>query len=178
MRRILLAAVILLVPALPAAARTVQVSDLDTDPARYAGQEVTIRGEIVGDYGIRSDVVWVQVNDDPYVDRPFREHAELAGGNVGIGVRIPAALFHESWGTPGGYLVRGPIVLVTGTFRYNDPSTGGETFVDASVIDLVEASRPIDQPDGPLPLTVGITTLVLGGITFALARWRWTRPPT
>lgn len=177
MRKLLLLGALLLVPALPAVAATVHVADLDADPRTYAGAEITIRGEIVGDYGIRSDVVWVQVNDDPYVDRPFREHAELAGGNVGIGVRIPAAVFDEAWGAPGGYLVRGPIVEVTGIFRYNDPASGGETFVDATAVGLVEASRPITQPDGRLPLFIGAAAFLFGVVAFALARWHWSRPP-
>lgn len=148
----------------------VPVSELDADPAAYAGQEVTIQGEIIGDYGIREDVVWVQVNDDPYVDAPLVETGELAGTNVGIGVRIPREAFDPSWGEPGSSTIRGPVVRVTGIFRYNDPDESGETFVEAARVELVEPARVLEQPPARQwpAITGGVLTLVgLGALGYA-----------
>ena len=71
------------------AAGMVSVGQLDEEPERWDGRIVTIRGEVVGDYSIRPRHIWIQVNDDPYVDAPLVDGGPLEGGNVGIGVRMP-----------------------------------------------------------------------------------------
>jgi hypothetical protein len=155
----------------------ISTSDLDADPVSFDGQIVTVTGEIVGDYGRRSNVVWVQVNDDGYGDRPLVETGELTGQNTGVGVRIPKDLFDEGWGRPGGYRTRGPIVEVTGIFRYADVDTGGDTFIEAAFIDLIEPSRPMDAPSADWALTaLSAVALVAGAAMWARARWRRLNP--
>lgn len=155
----------------------VTVEQLQHDPTAYAGRTVTVEGELVGDYGFRTEAVWVQLNDDPYVDRPLAETGGLAGSNQGIGVRIPRSLFSDAWGAPGGYGIRGPVLLVTGPFRYNDPAEGGETFIDAVEVRLLEPSRPMRLPPvSPWPTVAGILLTLAGAGTFGWARWR-RRPP-
>lgn len=165
------------ISALPGAAQElVPVSELDENPTAYAGRMVTIEGEIVGDYGIRDDVVWCQVNDDPYVDAPLAETGRLAGTNIGIGVRLPRASFDDGWGQPGSSDTRGPVVRVTGTFRYNDPEESGETFLEARQVELVEPSRPFEQGPSPAwPAVTGGVLIVTGaGLFFGV---RWSRRP-
>jgi hypothetical protein len=163
--------------AAPASASQVSVTDLDGDPLSWNERQVTIRGEIVGDYSPRNDEVWVQVNDDAYVDAPSVETGELAGGNVGIGVRIPGGIFDESWGAPGGYKVRGPIVEVTGIFRYADPATGGATFVDASSVTLIDPAREMETPPPQMGLLVAaIAMMAVGFGMWARSRWRLLNP--
>jgi hypothetical protein len=155
----------------------ISTSDLDADPAAFDGRMVTVTGEIVGDYGRRSNVVWVQVNDDEYRDHPLVETGQLTGQNSGVGVRIPNELFDESWGSPGGYRTRGPIIEVTGIFRYADVDTGGDTFIEAAFIDLVEASRPLDVPTADWALTaVSAVALAAGAAMWGRARWRRLNP--
>lgn len=161
MRR-LFAAIPLLVLALPAGAQEeAPVSALLEHPEAYDQAVVRIVGEIVGDYGDRGDVVWVQVNDDAYVERPLRMREGPAGTNTGIAVRYPSTL-HADFGPPGGYRVRGPIVEVTGIFRDLDPGTGGLTFVDATEIRLLERAMEFEreEPD--------VTALVVGGVLLLL----------
>ncbi len=140
------------------AVTAVPVSELDADPATWNGTDVAVTGEIIGDYSIRDDVVWFQLNDDPYTAAPLGESRVLQGGNVGIGVRILRSDWSSAWGEPGRYGQRGPIVEVTGTFRHNSPDDQGETFIDGSRIRLVEAGRPIENP----PASVG--RAVVGGV--------------
>lgn len=168
------AAVVLWGLAIPALAQiSVEVSDLDDRPGDFAGETVEIEGEIVGDYGIRDDVVWFQVNDDPYVTAPLGETGELHGSNVGIGVLLPRSLFDESWGSPGSHKTRGPIVRITGIFRYNDPATGGETFVDARAVDLIEHPRPLPTAGfNVLAAMSGVGLAAVGILALAAARFR------
>jgi hypothetical protein len=179
MRALLAAAVILLLTALPAAATDVGVADLEGDPQLWSGRTVTIRGELVGDYSVRSGgVIWVQLNDDAYAIRPMLERQEPAGTNLGMGVRMGPDLFRpEEWGDPGRFRVRGPLVAVTGIFVYNDP-TSGDTFVDASAIALLEPSRRLEEQVSPgtwlLSASVLAAGMVAGG--FALARRRRLEP--
>ncbi len=99
----------------------VDVEVLLADPEAFQG-EVSLTGELVGDYGWRGDGwVWAQLNDDHYVDQPLLEHGSLAGGNVGVGIRMPYDLA-EKLGPPGGYRERGPVVEATGRWVYHDAS--------------------------------------------------------
>lgn len=171
MRRLLAAAVVLTLPALPAAAQeTVEVSTLLALPDEYDQQIVTIRGEIVGDYGDRGDVVWVQVNDDPYVDQPLISTGRLAGTNTGISVRLSGGI-PDSFGAPGAHGVRGPIVEVTGTFRDLDPALGGLTFVEATDVFLVSPSQRLREP-GLDPVAAALGAILTAAGLLALAHRR------
>jgi hypothetical protein len=139
----------------------VTVTELDSEPDRWNGTEVTVVGELVGDYSPRRQVVWVQLNDDSYARSPLLESGERTGANTGIGVRMSFELFEpETWGPPGRYQTRGPIVAVTGTFHHNDP-VSGETFIEAGQLVLVEPARSLEY-------AVPIARLVLGGATLAM----------
>ena len=158
-------------------AAMVTVAELDEEPERWDGRVVTIRGEVVGDYSIRPEHVWIQVNDDPYVDAPLVEGGPLEGGNLGIGVRMPPDIDVAGWGRPGGDEFRGPVVEVTGVFLYNEPSTGGDTFVDASDVVVLEAARMFEAP-GASTLHLALGTAMTAGaiVIFAVARRRRLNP--
>jgi hypothetical protein len=142
----------------------VSVVDLDGDPEAWDGEKIAVTGEIIGDHSRRSDVVWVQLNDDAYTETPLAERPEPAGGNTGIGVRIPLETFDEAWGKPGGYDIRGPIVEVQGIFRYNSPNDQGATFLEATSIELVAPARPIERrPASTLRAFVGLLLTLTGG---------------
>lgn len=150
----------------------VSVSDLDADPTAYDGLEVIITGEIIGDYGDRGHVVWFQVNDDPYAEKPIPAGGALRGTNVGVGVRLPGQLFDPSWGEPGGYRYRGPIVRIVGTFRHNAPDQFGETFIDGTSVELI--SPAVQNPiflESRIPGLVGALLILIGGGLFARSRW-------
>lgn len=142
----------------------VSVGDLDGDPGAWDGRQVSVTGEIIGDYSRRSDVVWVQLNDDAYAETPLAERPEPAGGNAGIGVRIPLEAFDETWGPAGGYDTRGPILGVEGVFRYNSPGDQGATFLDATSIELVAPARRIAPQPASMPRAfLGLLLTVAGG---------------
>lgn len=161
------------------AASEVTTTDLDTNPSTWDDRMVTVTGEIIGDYGQRTDVVWIQVNDDGYVAAPLVETNELDGTNTGMGVRMPADLFDPSWGAPGGYATRGPVVRITGLFRYADADTGGDTFIDAVAIELLEPSRPLVVP-GPDWMLIGasLAAIAAGAGLWGRARWQRRNPET
>jgi len=169
-RRISLLAVLLMLVGVPAAAaqdaNSVDVGDLLENPAEYVG-EVTVVGELIGDYGFRSDQsMWTQLNDDSYTFEPVLDDGPLTGGNVGIAVRIPTAIAEEL-DPPGGYRVRGPVVEVTGTWRYHDPDRAGESYVDVVELAVVEPGRGLTEHPN---YVVGVAGLVLIG--FALVSRR------
>lgn len=175
--RTLIIALVSTLLALPATAAETSIAELDAESPSWSGLDVTIEGEIIGDYSIRGDEVWVQVNDDAYVSDPLIESGRVAGGNVGMGVRIPAEVFSTDWGAPGGYHTRGPVVRVTGTFRYADPATGGDTFVDATSVVLVEPARPLEPPAAEMGLlAAAVVMIALGAGMWGRARWRLLNP--
>jgi hypothetical protein len=157
----------------PAAAQVViPVSELIENPEGYAGGQVSVTGELIGDYGFRSNgYMWTQLNDDTYVRDPVVEGGELAGGNTGIGIRMPDDLARDL-DPPGGYRRRGPIVLVTGTYAFHDRSRQGETFIDVEVIEIIEPGRRIDEGIDVTTLVAGAALLLAAG---ALHWWRRRR---
>jgi hypothetical protein len=157
-----LVAVVLLLAA-PALADEIRVADLLADPGALDGSEITLVGELIGDYQHRGGEVWVQLNDDPYVSAPLHDGGSLAGTNVGVAVRFPAALFDQGLFTGvGGYRVRGPVVRVTGTWRFHDEGRGGESYLSAESMDVLEAARPISQGGNWPVLLIGTALIVIG----------------
>lgn len=135
-------------PSAALAAEAVSVSGLIEMAAELSGQEVTVEGELIGDYGFRDDGwMWTQLNDDLYARHPTREGGRLQGANIGIGIRIPARLAKDL-DPPGGYRHRGPLVSVTGTWKYHDPERQGESYLEVESLVVVEPGRALDEePD-------------------------------
>jgi len=161
LRSTLMAAVFLFVPTAAFTAEEVSVSEIVEMAADLAGQEVTVEGELVGDYGFRDDGwMWTQLNGDAYVHRPLREEGSPIGANVGIGVRMPVELA-EGLDPPGGYRNRGPIVRVTGIWKYHDPSRQGESYLEVELLTVTESGRQLDE--GPNWTAVIFGALLLAG---------------
>jgi hypothetical protein len=147
-------------PRVAAASSTVSVKDLLDDAASLDGQTITVVGELIGDYGFRQDgSTWSQLNDDSYAAGPLLEGGNLTGANTGIGIRAPESLV-ESLDQPGGYLVRGPIVRATGTWKYHDEDRSGETYLDVATIEVVERGRRMSESADPIVIVVGASLLV------------------
>lgn len=162
MRRLLLVAVLLMAGAAPAAADVVDVGELLEDPTGYVG-EITIEGELIGDYGFRSDgFMWTQLNDDSYGLDPVQDGGELTGGNVGVAVRMPETIA-RTLDPPGGYRVRGPIIAATGTWKYHDPDRGGETYLDVGQVVVVAPGRDLVEHPNPIVLIAGLGLVVAAG---------------
>lgn len=162
--RLLLAVVLLSwIPLTAHAADEVEVSQLVGSASDFEDVQVIVEGELVGDYGERNDgSVWSQLNGDPYVDSPLREGGKLAGANVGIGVRIPGS---QAVGLdpPGGYRYRGPVVRLTGTWKYHDPARQGESYLEVSSLEVVQPGRYLDESVNWTPLVIGGVLLLAAG---------------
>ncbi|MCP4966365.1 MAG: hypothetical protein GY926_14170 [bacterium] len=146
MRRFAALVLLLSLVGVPAASgqESVDVADLLEAPIDYIG-EVSVVGELIGDYGFRSDdSMWTQLNDDSYAFDPVLDDGALTGGNIGVAVRIPAELA-ASLDPPGGYRVRGPVVEATGVWKYHDPDRGGETYIDVVGLTVVESGRGLTE---------------------------------
>lgn len=173
MRRLLVLVVLLgtISPSPALAQNTVDVVDLLEDSLAYAG-EVTVVGELIGDYGFRSDgSMWTQLNDDSYAVESILDDGALTGGNVGVAVRIPHAIA-ETLDPPGGYRVRGPVVQATGIWKYHDPDRGGESYIDVVQLTVVESGRGLVEHPNYL---VGVSGLLLVGAALVLRRKPRTR---
>ncbi len=139
------------------AAESVSATMLLESPQTFDGQQVTVAGELIGDYGHRDDgTVWTQLNDDQYAFSPLRDGGRLLGGNVGIGIHGAADLF-DGIDPPGRYNRAGPLVIVTGIWRYHDPDRGGETYLEVGSLEIVRAGHPLNE-------SVSTTTLLLGAV--------------
>jgi hypothetical protein len=166
-------ALLLLLAGAPAlAAGSVAVSTLLESPQEFDGQQVTVVGELIGDYGRRDDdTIWTQLNGDPYATSPLRDGGRLSGGNVGIGIHAPAELF-TALDPPGRYNRVGPVVSVTGTWRYHDPDRGGETYLEVASLEVVHPGHPLDESVSTTTLLVGVLLVLasIGVLLFARRR--------
>ena len=165
-------AVVVLAVAGPAAAAegTVSVPDLHADGAAYDGAGITVEGELVGDYGFRRDgTMWTQLNDDAYARSPLVETGVRAGGNAGIGVRMPARLA-EGLDPAGGYRLRGPVVRLTGTWRFHDPDRGGESYLDVTGVVVVEPGRRLEEGPDWLVFVTGLVLVSVAAVMLTSRR--------
>lgn len=129
----------------PVQAVTVSVVELLADGESFSGQEVTVVGELVGDYGFRSDGrVWTQLNSDSYAIRPIVEGGPLRGSNIGLGIRMPADVVQDL-DPPGRYRLVGPVVSVTGVWRYHDAQRQGESFLDVTSVVVQAPGRDLAE---------------------------------
>jgi len=157
-----------LMPSAALAAEEVSVSGLIEMAAELSGQEVTVDGELIGDYGIRDEGwMWTQLNDDLYARHPIREGGPLQGANIGIGIRIPARLAKDL-DPPGGYRHRGPLVSVTGTWKYHDAERQGESYLEVSSLVVIESGRGLDEQADWRLVGVGALLLAVAAVTWVL----------
>ena len=157
----------LLLPATALAAAETTVQELVEDGAEFDDEQVSVRGELVGDYGFRADGwMWTQLNGDSYVDAPLREEGSLSGGNTGIGIRMPVELAGDL-DPPGRYRNRGPVVLIVGTWKYHDIERQGESYLEVESFTVIEPGRPLEQGANWLVILSGVA--LVGGAAVA---WR------
>jgi hypothetical protein len=157
---VIMAAALLVGPSAALATNEVTVSELIEMAADLDGQEVTVEGELIGDYGDRDDGwTWTQLNGDTYVHEPIAEGGTPVGTNQGIGLRMPSTIT-DDLDDPGGYRSRGPIVRVTGIWKYHDPDRQGESYLEVESLSILEPGRSLHEGSNWLVVIIGI---LLGG---------------
>jgi hypothetical protein len=169
---VLVMALMLLLPgtALAQDGELVPASDLLEEGALFDNIEITVEGELVGDYGFRDDgFMWTQLNDDSYARDALVDGGPRTGANVGIGVRMPSIL-GEGLPPVGGYRLEGPLVQLTGVWRYHDPDRGGETYLDVSELLIVDEGRRLEEGPDWVVFALGVLFLAT-----SLVMWRRNR---
>lgn len=165
-----LAMVFLFITTPASAAEEVQVPEILELGAELAGAEITVEGELVGDYGFRDDgSMWTQLNGDAYVDQPLREGGSPVGANVGIAVTMPADLA-KILDHPGGYWNRGPAVRVIGIWRYHDPARQGESYLEVRSLTVTEPGRQLDDEINWTVVTLGALLLASAAVVALLPK--------
>jgi hypothetical protein len=151
-----------------AIAATVPVVDLIEDGSAYGGQVITVSGELVGDYGFRSDGwMWTQLNGDSYAVTALVEGGEQDGSNIGIGVRMPVELA-AGLDAPGRYRMVGPLVEATGIWRYHDPSRQGETYLEITSLTVVVPGRGLHENPDWIAIAIGGVLAIVTGVVARL----------
>jgi hypothetical protein len=167
-RFILVAILPLVLPATALAANETTVQDLVENGVEFDDQQVSVRGELVGDYGFRSDGwMWVQLNGDSYVEAPLREEGSAVGGNTGIGIRMPVELASDL-DPPGRYRNRGPVVLLVGTWKYHDIERQGESYLEVESFTVIEPGRPLEQGPNWLVIVAGVVLIGVAALAWRL----------
>jgi hypothetical protein len=156
-----------LVPGVAGAQEVLPVEELLADGETYDGAEVTVEGELVGDYGFRGDgFMWTQLNDDSYARAAIVDGGARTGGNIGIGVRM-ASILGRDLDPVGGYRLEGPVVQLTGFWRYHDPDRGGESYLDVTELVVIDRGRRLQE--GPDWLVFALGVMLIGA---TIVMWR------
>lgn len=165
------AVMLLVAPVTPAFAEDeIPVADLLKAGADLAGRRVTVVGELVGDYGVRSNgSTWAQLNDDSYARDPLVDGGPRTGPNIGVGIRIAPGVA-DGLQQPGRYRQRGPLVAATGVWVYHDPDRGGESYVDVDSLEIIDDARPLSEDPSAIIYAIGIALLGAAAVL-------WLRKP-
>lgn len=139
-------------------------AELVESPKEFDGEEVTFRGEAIGEAMVRGDMAWIHINDDAYYVKNVEEGAELGGYNTGMAVWVPSKLT-EDIEYFGDYKHEGDIVEVEGTYNAACAEHGGDTDIHASALEVIEAGHTVDDPIHPEKV---VWAVVLGLIALAL----------
>lgn len=151
------------------------VSDLLDNLEFWNGKRISVSGELVGDYSYRSDGVWIQINDDPYVRSPIGAGGEPVGANIGIGARVPRDVFDRGViGPPGREGRFGPVVQAVGVFHHNDPALTGETYLQVEEITTLEPAESYPERGADVWTWVGVV-LIIAAATVAIRTRRLRR---
>lgn len=153
----------------PANPNTVSSTELIERPQRWDGQEVTFRGEAIGEAMARGEVVWLHLNDDGYQSMSIEEGAPLSGFNTGMAIVVPPGLA-DGIRFFGDYKHRGDIVEVRGIFNAACPEHGGDMDIHAQSLRVVAPGREVPHPVRPWK-----AALALGLSLLAFAVWRAER---
>lgn len=136
-------------------AQPLSSNDLISNARQYDGQEVTYRGQVIGEIMRRGANAWVNVSD---------------GANA-IGIWADIYLV-EDIAYAGAYQVRGDTVLVTGTFHRACFEHGGALDIHARNIDIITPGR--NEPEIPDNSKIMTAALLLGVLVLV---WILTRLP-
>lgn len=148
-------------------ASDVRVSEILSNPSKYDGQKLTIRGEVVQFKAKSGDGYFVQLNDDPYVEKSIAEGSKPKGSNIAISVFLPGKLV-EKIKYYGSYRYKGDIIEVNGTFNTSCRKHQGETDFHAENIRIIKRGYPIKK-------TINFNLIIVSSflLIFSLALFFW-----
>lgn len=148
----------------------VEATQLLSDPDEWDGRLVAVTGELVGDYSPRHDGVWVQLNDDSFVDSPIGAGGTPDTTNTGIGARIPTDGFDRVDGPPGRYGRSGPIVRLEGIYRHSDADLQGESYLAVETATTITPAQEHPAPGPDVWLPIGLVLLSIAGVVLYAGR--------
>ncbi len=128
--------------------------DLINNAKQYDGKTISYKGEVIGDVMIRGDRAWLHVND----------------GYVAIGIWAPKKMIQDI-GYIGDYHKKGDTVEVSGTFHRSCLEHGGDLDIHATEIKKITAGSPVIQPISRKKVYIGVYSLILVLLFYALKKF-------
>lgn len=125
-------------------------------PDAYDNKNVEITGEVVGVAVRYGEGYFIQVNQDPYVERSIAEGGEQKGQNVSIAVFVKPEMFKKIKFF-GDYRHKGDVVKIKGTFHISCPNHRGETDIHATRLLVLKEGYHLREN---LNFTLALTSIV------------------
>lgn len=122
----------------------------------FDGNQIEIKGEVVGDIMRRKGGLWLNIDD----------------GTESMGVWCPEKILPRI-DFIGGYKSKGDIVWIRGTFNNACPLHGGETDIHALEIIRIREGYPLYHPASPERIKWALILLTLA--VFITAAYWWKR---
>ena len=132
--------------------------ELINNAKQYDGKIITYKGEVIGDVMIRGDHAWLHVND----------------GSIAIGIWAPKTMIQDI-GYIGDYHKKGDIVEVSGIFHRSCLEHGGDLDIHASEIKKIASGSLVIQPISRKKVYIGVYSLMLVLLFYALKKFFQSR---
>jgi hypothetical protein len=135
-------------------AQTPTSLELINNAKQYDGKIVSYRGEVIGEVMVRGDYAWLHVND----------------GIIAIGIWAPKTMVQDIR-YAGDYHKKGDMVEVSGMFHRSCLEHGGDLDIHASEIRKITPGNLIIQPVSRKKVYIGISSLALVLLFYALKKF-------
>lgn len=125
------------------------INSLIEDARNYDGQQVTVRGEAIGEVLVRGEYAWINIHD---------------GTNaIGVWMRGEEASKVTSY---GNYKHKGDFLVISGIFNRADPEHGGEADLHSISLAISEKGFAVPEVVSPIKL-ISAAVLTLTALIFA-----------
>ncbi len=142
----------------------IKLSELYSNSKSYDGKTLRLRGEILSIKIKKEGGYFLQLNDDPYVQKSISEGARPSGTNISIAIFVRPE-HAEKIKNYGDYLTKGDIVEVEGVFNLTCSEHGGETDFHVTDLKILRYGGAIKHK---LDITIFYATVFLFVISGAL----------
>lgn len=161
----------LLIMANASSAFGVSLQQIFDDPRKFDGKVVILEGEIVGVAVKAKDGYFVQLNQDPYIQKSLAEGGKFSGSNNAIAVFLKPEEFRKIKNF-GNYHNKGDLVSIEGVFHAACSDHNGETDIHAFRLEVIKKGYRINHTYNA-SFAIFSSIVFIAGVIFFIISTAW-----